>query len=223
MPPISPNEDAAARQHGEPARAFHAFCHYRDDFGSDRSLDKAWRRHMDKCQHQPQKDHKRTTKRWAAWSVQWDWIARVEAADRALDAAKQKAFRVEQLAATARHARMCIAASNMVAVNLRVALEAGQDPTTMAMMIANAKATPAGFRGAQTAAQFAAKELPALVVCERLILGLTTQTVELRDAARDNFADAITASPAATAAAIALLDALANTSSSAKDLEYPAV
>lgn len=73
MPSFTDNRPPFERQSGEPARAFHSFCHFRDG-GPGISLDKAWREHRTACDHigLNEVSNRRRPTTWARWSVVFD-------------------------------------------------------------------------------------------------------------------------------------------------------
>ena len=65
----------AERRPGESAKAFHAFCHYRDLPVFSRSIDAAWAEHVREClKHQT--STKQAPGNWKSWSAANDWPAR---------------------------------------------------------------------------------------------------------------------------------------------------
>jgi hypothetical protein len=78
------------RLEGESARAYQAFCNYRD-LGPDRSLDRAWQRFC--AAKDPSKDHsaKRRPGFWADWSVKYHWVKRTEIYDYQIEDEKLQA------------------------------------------------------------------------------------------------------------------------------------
>lgn len=194
------------RQAGEPARAYHGFCHYRDA-GSQRSLDRAWREHHATCLNSPQPVTRRRPPSWGNWSARWSWVARADAFDAHLAKQKQLALEHEQAEAAKRHARALQAAISSVMLPVRTALETAATPEGLAKLRTAAQADAAGLRGALADARMAVAHLPALIASERLTLGLSTERSEVREPpVRDLAAEAIAASPELTAAATDLLD-----------------
>jgi hypothetical protein len=81
--PIRPDPLGPARLPDETARAYRAFCVYRD-LGPDRSLDRAWQRF---CANQG-KEHGPAMRRpghWTAWSTRFQWVDRADAYDDLID------------------------------------------------------------------------------------------------------------------------------------------
>jgi hypothetical protein len=83
QPPLSP-------ERRESARAYRAFCIYRD-LGPDRSLDRAWQRFRADQGQDP--GSARRPGYWSDWSQRYKWVERAQAYDQAIDD--------EQLSATA--------------------------------------------------------------------------------------------------------------------------
>ena len=88
----------AFEAHGdeEASKAFHAFTHYRDLPAERRSIDAAYREHMDQCEGR-QKGAKRAPGRWDKWSTEHSWVARAAAHDADLSR-QRRARRARELA-----------------------------------------------------------------------------------------------------------------------------
>jgi hypothetical protein len=74
------------RREDESARAYRAFCIYRD-LGASRSLDRAW-------QSYSSSDQRRSARRpgcWGAWCQKYEWVERAEAHDDAIDEERRSA------------------------------------------------------------------------------------------------------------------------------------
>lgn len=195
---------------GESIKGYHAFCHYRDLGPAGRSLDRAWREHKEKCQHEIQPVTKRRPMSWGNWSARWGWSERAVAFDLHLDRQKRLALEQEQIEAGKRHARALQATQNALLIPIRVALEEAASGAGLDMLKAAARANASGLRAAVDQARMAAAHLAELIGMERLVLGLTTSRDEIRDVPmHDTVAAAIVASPEATHAAVQLLDAIA--------------
>jgi hypothetical protein len=192
---------------GEPAKAYHAFCHYRD-LGPVRSLDRAWREHHEKCLHQVQPETRRRPMSWGNWSARWGWPQRAESYDVHLERQKRDAFRQEQIDASRRHARAIQAAIAASTASIRIALETAATPAGLATLRTAAGTDAASLRVALAEARHAAVTLPALVQAERLVLGMPTDLHQVTDTSpmSDPVAAAIVRSPAALDAACELLD-----------------
>ena len=67
-------------QPSETAKAYHAFGHYRDMPPADRSIDAAYREHVQHCE-QGQTRGKRAAGFWQSWSTKHDWVSRATAHD----------------------------------------------------------------------------------------------------------------------------------------------
>src|SRR5262245_20317344 len=206
-----PSTDARApfeRLSREPARAYHGFCHYRDLPISQRSLDAAWRQHSAQCAGKVQPVTRRRPMSWGDWSVQYRWVDRVSAFDSHLERQKRAALEAEQVEAGRRHARVLQAAISTVTLPLRVALEVAATPTGMETLTNAARANLSGLRLAIAEARLAAAHLPQLVQAERLVLGMTTDAHEVREAPPlyDPVAALIVRDPAAMELALELLN-----------------
>ena len=200
---------AFERVPGEPVRAYHGFCHYRD-LGPMRSLDVAWRQHHERCLHQIQPVTKRRPMSWGNWSARWGWVERAAFYDAYLERQKRAALEAEQAEASRRHARALQAGLSALLVPLRVALETAAAPSGIEVLRAAAASGIAGLRAALSDARLSAAHLPALVQAERLVLGMSTDYHEVTDPpAVDPIAARIVTDPAALDAAIKLLDLIA--------------
>jgi hypothetical protein len=198
------------KQPGEPARAYHGFCHYRD-FGPTRSLDRAWREHHAKCLNQIQPATRRRPMSWGDWSARWGWVERAGAYDAHLDGEKRRAFEREQVEAARRHARVLQAAISAATIPLRIALETAATPNGIETLRTAALANAAGLRLAVSEARLSAASLPGLVQAERLTLGMATEHHQLTNApAFDPVAARIVNDPAATELAVQLLSLIAD-------------
>jgi hypothetical protein len=74
----------------ESARAYRAFCHYRD-LGPNRSLDRAWECH---CTTSDQGKNRKSARRpghWGAWSQKFLWVKRADAHDDQIDEERRNA------------------------------------------------------------------------------------------------------------------------------------
>ena len=196
------------RQPGEPPRAYHGFCHYRD-LGPMRSLDAAWRQHHDKCLNQVQPTTRRRPMTWGDWSVRWGWVERAALFDRHLESQRRTALEAEQVEAGKRHARVLQAATSSLMVSVRLALELAASQDGLSKL--RAAATDAvGLRGVLADARMAAAHLPALVTAERLTLGMSTERQELIEPlGPDPIAARIVTDPTAMDLALRLLDTIA--------------
>jgi hypothetical protein len=190
------------RQHKEPRPAFAAFALYRDLPTETRSIDAAYRA------AKRGKGAKRASGRWLKWSSTWGWVERSAAYDSHIDGQKRAAFAAEVVEMSRQHARGLQATRQTLLAPVRIALDAMNDPAALERM-KTLTATAEGLRSVLHDARLAAVALPAIVQAERLVAGLDTQTVRVHEQPDTRFADAILASPAATDAAIALLDEVA--------------
>ena len=86
---------AGGRRPDEMARAFHAFCHYRDLPSFSRSIDAAWAEHVRECTRH-QKGNKRATGNWVAGVQRTPWPARAAGHDDDL-ARRRRARRAAEL------------------------------------------------------------------------------------------------------------------------------
>ena len=196
------------RQRGEPSRAYHGFCHYRDL--SARAIGRAWVEHKLRCEHVPV-PVRRSSSRWDAWASRWGWVDRAAGWDAEIDRQHREKSLQAQLEARERHARLAQATLTVLTMPVRAALEAAKDPVVIQRLTEHAKAGPSGAIQLLATISRMAQVIPSMVTVERLALGMTTQSVEVEDS-RDvdaSFADRIAQDPEATSLAIALLDRLA--------------
>lgn len=197
------------RQPGEPAKAHHAFCHYRD-LGPVRALDRAWREHHQKCLGKVQPTTRRRPMTWGDWSARWGWVERAAFFDADLDRQKRAALHEEQVEAARRHARVLQAALSTLTVPVRIALETAATPAGLETLRTAARADAAGLRAAIAEARLSAASVPALVQAERLTLGMSTDHHEISDVpALDPVAARIVTDPMAMDLAMQLLDLIA--------------
>ena len=90
--------NAGQRRPKEPARAYHAYCVYRD-LGPRRSLPEAWRLYRQtppkgKSRGRPRLAHAeagRPSGQWTTWSSQWQWAERAADFDAQVEAQKRQA------------------------------------------------------------------------------------------------------------------------------------
>ena len=89
LTPPRPEDLRVTRQPGETAKAYHAFCHYRDLPLHNRSRDRAWREHCRDCLAPLEDDPAKPPNmrpptapgHWRDWSRKWAWKLRAEIAD----------------------------------------------------------------------------------------------------------------------------------------------
>lgn len=207
MPPSTDGRQPFDQQAGEPAKAYHAFCHYRD-LGPVRSLDRAWREHHARCLKQVQPETRRRPMSWGNWSVRWGWLQRAESYDAHVERQKREAFRQEQIDASRRHARAIQAAMAASTASIRIALETAATPAGLETLRSAAGTDVLSLRAALAEARHAAMTLPSLVQAERLVLGMPTDLHQVTDTSpmSDPVAAAIVRDPAAFEAASQLLD-----------------
>jgi len=82
--PITPASPGPERLANESARAYQAFCIYRD-LGPSRSIDQAWRSRRSSSKG----GSARRPGHWAAWSQKYKWVERAEAYDDSIDEARR--------------------------------------------------------------------------------------------------------------------------------------
>ena len=82
--PVSRAPDSPERLTNESARAYRAFCVYRD-LGPDRSLDRAWERFCATSDPGQDRGSARRPGHWAAWSQKYEWVKRAETYDDILE------------------------------------------------------------------------------------------------------------------------------------------
>lgn len=197
------------RQRGETAKQFHAFCHHRD-LGSDRSVVKAWIDHQTRCLHVQPAPRRRSPKRWEVWCARWGWPQRAELYDADLERQVRLKCAKELVDARSRHLRIVVAQLQVVAANSRVVLEALSDPTQIGRLVSDARSSSKRLLEHLDRAARNASATAQLVETERLILGMSTEIVELEDR-RASLGSRIPENPQAVALAIQLLDSLAGT------------
>ena len=200
------------RQLREGPKAFHAFCHHRD-LGTGRSVVKAWREHQTQCLHAEPAPRRRSPKRWEVWCTTWAWRQRAEAWDADVERQVRIKCAKELVDAKTLHLRIVRSNLQVAVVNSRIALEVLSDPTQIAKLVQEARGSSARLLDHLDRVTRNAHATVQLVECERLILGLATQIVDVdvEDRRADSFANRIAANPKATALAIALLDEVAGT------------
>lgn len=208
-PPDADTRYPWERQHGETARSYHAFCHFRDL--KIRSASVAYRTHKRECEKAPVPEHTLAPHHWRIWSSQWGWVERSTLWDAEIDRQHREKVVQAQLEARDRHARLAQATLTVLSLPVKAALEAARDPALVQKMIDAAGQGPAGsYQLLSTIARMAAV-MPSVVTMERLALGLTTESVEVENK-RDfdvAFANRIVADQIATDLAIQLLSRVA--------------
>jgi hypothetical protein len=186
----------------ESAKAFHAFCHFRDA-GAGRSIAKGWSSHRATCGVQTGTG--RVPSRWKTWSSRWGWVERADAWDADVEKQKRSAFLATQVDAAARHARMAQAGLQVVAFPVRCLLDKMSSPAYLASL--DGLSAVALLREARAGLSLVSD----LIASERLSLGMTTGMVEVDDHRESRFANAVVANPAAVKHLIACLDEIAGT------------
>lgn len=193
------------RQHGETARSYHAFCHFRDQKVHSAAV--AYRTHRLECEKNPVPDHTLAPHHWRIWSSQWGWVERAALWDAEIDRQHREKVVQAQLEARERHARLAQATLASLSLPVKALLEAARDPALVQKMVDQAAAGPAGSYQLLSTIARMASVMPSVVTIERLALGLTTESVEVEDK-RDfdvAFTNRILADSEAVDLAIALL------------------
>lgn len=212
--PLPPPDDDLLwdRLPGEPPKAYHAFCHYRD-FGYGRSIDKAWRAHQAACLHRQVARTKRAEPYWFDWAVDFRWQDRVHAWDSEQDRQARTQIAKEQTEARKRHIRLSGAFQQALAVPARGVLEVLADPTVMQRLVQEARVSTKELLRLVNMVSWAARSIPELVQVERQALGLTADEVVAEDHPTDSYvtdlADRITRDPQLADKALDLLSELA--------------
>lgn len=205
-------ETAWERQPTEPGPAYHAFTHYRDAPIENRSIDKAWRTHQDKCLGRQTAGSKRAERAWWTWSTKFGWLDRTDLFDAHADRQARHALAKDRIEAAKRHARQAAGAANVLMAPVRVLMEAMQDPAVLQRAMADARASPKEFWKLVNMVSWAARSLPGLWEIERLSLGMTTEEIGIQETPQDDvaarFGHAITGDPVVTDLALDLLDQL---------------
>jgi ribonuclease D len=128
------------RQAREPAKAFHAFAHYRD-LGASRSLDKAFRQHKTSCDKVPVDAKTRAPKQWDIWNKVYQWQWRIQQWDAHLDKDTRELIAKDVCEIRARHARTAQAALTTLILPARAILDVlQQHPETIHELAAAAAA-----------------------------------------------------------------------------------
>jgi hypothetical protein len=196
---------AWARAPREGSRAYHAFCHHRD-LGVGRSVAKAWTAHQTQCLHLTPAPRRRASKRWEVWCALWAWPQRSEAWDLDVERQTREKAVKELIDARLRHLRIVQAQQQAASVSARVVLEVAQDPSQIAKLVREARDSSRLLLDHLDRASRNAHAAVALVECERLILGLSTSSVEVDDTRRPrSIGDTIPSNPRMTELAIELL------------------
>ena len=99
----------------------------------------------------------------------------------------------------------------MLSLPVKAALEAARDPALVQKMVEAAGRGPAGSYQLLAAIARVASVIPSVVTMERLALGITTDSVEVKEQREFDvsFTDRIVKDPVATELAIQLLDRVA--------------
>lgn len=197
------------RQRGEPVRAYHAFCHFRDQ--KVHSCAVAYRTHKRECEHDPVPDDTDAPRRWRLWSSEWGWVERAAVWDAEIDRQHREKLIQTQLEARERHARLAQATLTVLSLPVKAALEAARDPALVQKMVEAAGHGPAGAYQLLAAIARMASVIPSVVTMERQALGMTNESLEIEEN-RDfdvEFANRIVADSEATDLAIALLHRVA--------------
>jgi hypothetical protein len=206
--PVVTDDQPFSRQSGEPAKAYHGFCHFRD--GLTISIDAAWRQHRTACDQTGlnQVSTQRRPTSWARWSVAFNWVARRDAYSAHLDEERRAKFLKTQQEAVERHQRAAQAMLTLATLPARTLLNRLTDPAFQAELdrLPGVSLLRECWR--------AASIVPGLIATERLALGLATLEVVLDDRRAEldrerAVADRIAADPALTSLAIQLLDGVA--------------
>lgn len=180
---------------------FHAFAHVRDLPVAERSTLRALNEHRSRCLQKP--PARAVNGRWKAWSVEDDWIGRLDAWDAEVDRQRREKFLKAQLDGVERHQRLTAAALNVATVPIRAVLNRLSDPA----FLASVETVPAWslLRDSLRSVQI----LPALINAERQALGLSQMELAIDDRREHAWADRIAMDPQATHLAVELLHTLA--------------
>lgn len=149
------------------------------------------------------------------WSTHWGWVERCAAYDEHLEQARLQKVQDAVAAAGEKQARMVAAGLQVAFVLPRAVLECLQDPTQLAGLIAQAKASPRGLLQLLSEARPFLAILPGLIDTERLVLGQSTQSIDVmvedKRVERLALSGRILANPRAVELLIGALDAVAGT------------
>jgi len=194
----------------ETARDFHYFCHYRD-LGDGRSLLKAWLDHQRRCLQVEPTPRRRCPKRLETRSRLCGWVQRAELRDRDIERQTREKAAKELVDCRIRQLRLIQAQMQSASVTARIVLEAVADPTQLPKLVAEARGSSRILLDHLDRASRNAHATVSLVECERLILGLSTQSIELDDKRTQSIGDRVPEDPRRVELAIALLDLDAGT------------
>ena len=199
------------RQFGEPAKAYHAFTHFRDM--RNRTCSGAYRTHRTECDHKPLKSSAEVApKHWREWSRHYAWVERAIQWDEEIDRQTREQLAHAQVEARERHMRLAQASLTILSQPIRAALEAAKDPKLVERLTQQALDSTQGATDLINQVAMLAKVIPAIVTMERLALGMSTESIEHERKKHDEglvFANRIAADPVATRLAIQLLDRFA--------------
>jgi hypothetical protein len=181
---------------------FHAFSHLRDLPPAERSTVRALNEHRKTCLGKATAST--VNGRWKLWSVEDDWVGRLELWDAEVDRQRRERFLKTQLDAVERHQRLTTAALNVATVPIRAVLNRLTDPA----FLKSVESAPSWALLRDTLRSI--QVLPTLINAERQALGLHTMEVAVEDRRFERtLADRITADPVATGIAVDLLHQLA--------------
>ena len=130
------------RQPGEPTKAFHAFCHFRDLDLTQRTQGRAFTTHQRGCRGKavdPKKVLEPNTV-WKTWRRKWNWETRAEAHDREVDAALRRARLKQMEEMNERHAGIAKVVIAKVIERLETFSGATLTPGQMALLMREATA-----------------------------------------------------------------------------------
>jgi hypothetical protein len=119
---VVPDREPWERQHGESAKAFAAFAHYRDTPAVERSLRNTARFLSETIPDRTGKPESIRTE-LGKWSVKWNWVARVEAYEIAEDRRRRLERAAHQRTMEERHA----AAANTGLIAYLLRTQGGKD------------------------------------------------------------------------------------------------
>lgn len=106
------------KQSGESARAYHAFCHYRDLLAHERSLNKAYTAHQKACKSKNPLKMLGASPEWQKWTTQFSWRDRADKHDAEIAERTRQQRLVEIDKMNQRHMSIAMALQNLVVERL---------------------------------------------------------------------------------------------------------
>jgi hypothetical protein len=117
--PITPSPTSPERLPDESARAYRAYCYYRD-LGPSRSLDKAWERYRSRSDRGKNRKSARRPGHWGVWSHKFSWVSRAEAYDDQIDEQRRDADFERRRALREQRSRFEVEEQSQIENNVRM-------------------------------------------------------------------------------------------------------